>query len=67
MNINQVDEVKTAVADYTFTYPDSWEYINGPQANMGIEHWLRHEESGQEVYYCDDQGSITMEVVNPDD
>lgn len=57
-------KVQRDVAEYTGTAPDEWEFIDGPSTGVGVEHWLYNEMTDQTVYYVNDNGYITMSLVD---
>ncbi len=54
--------VKKAVAEKTGTNVRDWQYIDGPTTGVGIEFWLHNNKTGVTVYYCDDQGNVSISV-----
>jgi hypothetical protein len=59
-----MDSVIHTVANRTYTKAADWDYIDGPYTGVGIEYWLRNNKTGEEVYYCDDNGYVIVEVQN---
>lgn len=56
--------IRDDIADQTGTEPGDWEHINGPETGVGVEYWFEHIVTKQQVYVCDDQGHITIELAN---
>lgn len=51
------------VAEMTGTAEADWQFIDGPESGCGVDYWCYNKVTGQEVYANDDQGHITMEVM----
>lgn len=58
--------VLKAVASATGTKQKDWELINGPESGCGVDYWLRHKKTGQQAYANDDQGYVSVEVLDAD-
>jgi hypothetical protein len=52
-----------AVAVRTDTASGNWEYFDGPTTGVGVEYWLRNGADALEAYVCDDQGELTIEII----
>ena len=60
------NSVLKAVAEKTGTRQRDWELLDGPESRCGLDYWLRHKKTKQEVYANDDQGYITVQVMGQD-
>jgi len=58
--------VLKAVALTTGTRQNDWELMNGPDSRCGVDYWLRHKQTGQQVYANEDQGTISVQVLGDD-
>ena len=52
------------LCEHSNTSPDEWDKIDGPETGVGVEAWYVHKASGQVAYCCDDQGHITVDVID---
>jgi hypothetical protein len=46
----------------TYTKPEDWEELDGPESGNGVDYWFVNVHSGREVYVNDDQGNITVDL-----
>jgi hypothetical protein len=59
--------LKRIAAELTYTRPQDWEDIEGPDSRVGLDYWLRHKTQGFTLYANCDQGEWSFELIEKDE